>query len=93
MSINTQPDTMQSMNLRGLLKGRCIHVVKSPHSVLVKVSPIIQHTPSHQMDYYEDLIQRSSGAAIVREALMLSSLYGATITLELYPQNNNVNDN
>jgi hypothetical protein len=45
------------------------------------------------MDYYEDLIQRSSGAAIVREALMLSSLYGATITLELYPQNNNVNDN
>lgn len=84
---------MQSINLRSLLKGRSIHVAKSAHSVLVKVTPDIKHTPPHQMEYYEDLIQRSSGAAAVREALMLSSLYGATISLELYPQNNNVNDN
>lgn len=71
--------------LRTLLQGRAICLYTVPHkpnTLKVSISPRYDHDHDN-IDFYESVINRTTGAACVREALQLSQLSKATITLEL----------
>lgn len=71
--------------LRTLLQGRSIYLYTSSHkpkTLKVSISPLYDHSHDN-IDFYENVINTTTGAACVREALQLPQLSKATITLEL----------
>lgn len=72
--------------LRTLLQGRSISIHSLPHkpkTLTLYVTPSRDMYQAHNIEYYESVINATTGAACVREALQLSLLSKANITLEL----------